>query len=84
MASQLENGFDCIKHCCGVVHEQKSTVNSVRADDWTAELPTIASNDNFFQEIGLRSIHNCDLIDMNCCMNFSVHTFTKNRYTAHY
>ena len=32
--------LDCIKHCWG---EQNSTVNSVPADDWTAELAISAS-----------------------------------------
>ena len=32
--------LDCIKHCWG---EQNSTVNSVHADDWTAELAISAS-----------------------------------------
>ena len=43
MASQLVNGFCCIKHYWGV-YEQKSKVNSIRVDDWTAELAIIASN----------------------------------------
>ena len=44
MKSQLENELDCIKHCNGV-YEQNNIVNSVRVDDWTAELTIIANND---------------------------------------
>ena len=43
MVSQLENELDCIKHFGGV-YEQNSTVDSVRVDDWTAELAIIASD----------------------------------------
>ena len=44
MDFQLKYGLCCIKHCWGV-YEQKSTVNSVRVDDWTGELAIIASNE---------------------------------------
>ena len=40
MASQLVNELSCIKPC----YEQNSIVNSVRADDLTAELSIIDSN----------------------------------------
>ena len=33
---ELENGFHCKKHCCGV-YEQNSIVNSVPDIDGTAE-----------------------------------------------
>ena len=44
MDSQLENELYCIKHCWGV-YKQKSTVNSVRIDDWTTEWAIIANNE---------------------------------------
>ena len=43
MASQLANEYACIKHCRGV-YEKNRIVNSVRVDDWTAELAITASN----------------------------------------
>ena len=33
---------------------------------------------------GTVSIHTCDLLDVNYCVNFSVHTISKNRYITHY
>ena len=44
MASKLKNEFCCIKNCWDV-YEENNIVNSVRVDNWTAEWPTIASND---------------------------------------
>ena len=44
MTFQLENELDGIKYCWGV-YEQNSIVNSLCADDWTAELAIIATND---------------------------------------
>ena len=41
MVSQLVNSLWSIKHCFGV-YEHNSIVNSIRADDWTAELAIIA------------------------------------------
>ena len=41
MASHLGNGLRCINHCWG---EQNSIVNSVRVNDWTAELAIIAND----------------------------------------
>ena len=43
MVPQLASENCCINHCWGV-YEQNSIVNSVRADDRTAELAIIASN----------------------------------------
>ena len=43
MASQWDNGLNCIKHCWGV-YEWNSIMNSACVDDWTAESAIIASN----------------------------------------
>ena len=32
----------------------------------------------------LRSIHTCDLLGVNYCVNFPRHAIAKNGYTAHY
>ena len=37
MALQLENGFCCIKHCCGI-YEENNIVNIISIDDWTADV----------------------------------------------
>ena len=42
VAWQLANG-NCFRNCCDVC-EQDGTANSVREDDWTAELTIIASH----------------------------------------
>ena len=42
--SQLKNKLYYIKHCWGV-NEQNGIVNSVPADDWTAEWAIFARND---------------------------------------
>ena len=42
MAFQLDNGPCCTKHFWDV-YEQNKIMNSVRVDDWTAELAIIAS-----------------------------------------
>ena len=44
MASRLENGFCCIKHCGGV-YKQNNIVNGARVDDWTAKLAITVIND---------------------------------------
>ena len=44
MTYQLESGYVCIRHGWSV-YEQNNTVNSVHADDRTAELATIAGNE---------------------------------------
>ena len=48
MAYQLENG-DCDIRQCWDIYEQNSVVESVCADDWTAEWAIIASNVNILQ-----------------------------------
>ena len=68
MDFHLKYGLCCIKHCWGV-YEQNSIVNSVRVDDWTAELAIIGSN-----EIGVSLLAMIALL----AVQSSVQTFIDN------